>query len=152
MPTGPGVVVPPPLIFLGGFAVGLALETVTPTPGPPPAVAGAVAVAGILAWAVLDGTAMREFRRAGTTVLPWQASAALVSSGPYRWTRNPMYVGMALLHAALAIAFGVLWALALLAAVILVIDRMVVPREERAMRDTFGEAYDAFRQQVRRWV
>lgn len=101
---------------------------------------------------MLDPGAMREFRRAGTEVTPSRASTTVVTTGPYRWTRNPMYLGMAVLHAALAVAFGVLWALLTLVVVMVVLDRLVVAREERYLRSAFGQQYADYQQRVRRWL
>lgn len=150
-PAAPGILVPPPVVYALGFLLGICLELVAPTPDPPPLVAGAVGLLGIVAWALLDPGAMRDFGRAETAVSPSRPATALVTAGPYRWTRNPMYLGMALLHAALAVAFGVLWALAALVVVLAVIDRGVVPREERHLAATFGSAYTDYRARVRRW-
>ncbi len=79
-------------------------------------------------------------------------SSALVTSGPYRFTRNPMYLGMASLYAGIALAFGLLWSLALLLVVLVVIDRGVIAREERYLERRFGDEYRLYKQQVRRWL
>jgi protein-S-isoprenylcysteine O-methyltransferase Ste14 len=150
--TSPGVRVPPPLLYLAGFLAGAALEAVAETPAPPLPLAIAIAASGVVVWAVLDGAAMREFRRAGTEVAPSRSATALVTTGPYRWSRNPMYVGMAVLYAALAVAFGVLWALVTLAGVLLVIRWSVIAREERYLDRAFGEGYREYRSRVRRWI
>jgi protein-S-isoprenylcysteine O-methyltransferase Ste14 len=77
---------------------------------------------------------------------------ALVTSGPYRFTRNPMYLGMAFLYVGFAFAFGVIWALAFLPAVIVVVDRFVIAREEPYLERNFGQAYRDYKARVRRWV
>lgn len=147
-----GVTVPPPAIYALGFVLGLGVELLAPTPNPPLLVGVAVAVAGVAAWVLLDPAAMRQFSIAGTEVSPSRSATTLVTTGPYRWTRNPMYLGMALLYAALAVAFGVLWALVTLIAVVVVIDRAVVPREERHLKAAFGDAYAQYQDDVRRWL
>jgi protein-S-isoprenylcysteine O-methyltransferase Ste14 len=75
-----------------------------------------------------------------------------VTSGPYRFTRNPMYVGMAFLYAGFAFGFGVFWAFALLPLVLLIVDRVVIPPEERFLRSHFGEEFSQYSSRVRRWV
>lgn len=150
--ASPGVTVPPPAIYALGFVLGLGVESLEPTPNPPLRAGVAVAVAGVAAWALLDPWAMRQFKAAGTEVSPSRSATALVTTGPYRWTRNPMYVGMALLYAALAVALGVLWALVTLMAVLVVIDRVVVPREERHLKAAIGDAYARYQAEVRRWI
>jgi protein-S-isoprenylcysteine O-methyltransferase Ste14 len=143
---------PPPLIFVGGFLVGLALEAAFPVDGLPAPVEIAAAVVGTLVWAYLDGSAMRRFSRAGTSPLPMRPTSAIVTTGPYRFTRNPMYVGMAALYLALALGFGVIWALATLPFVLLAVDRLVIAREERYLETKFGEEYLSYKRRIRRWL
>lgn len=148
----PGVRFPPPLLYLGGFGVGLLLEAAWPVGDMPGWLAVACGVAGLLGFVALDGAAMARFIRAETSPIPSKPTTALVVSGPYRFTRNPMYLGMAALYAGLALAFDVIWALALLPIVLLVVDRVVIPPEERYMESHFGEEYAAYRRRVRRWL
>ena len=150
-PDTSGVRVPPPLYYIAGFLAGVALELAFPTSWPPTGlrIAGTVLAAG--AWLALDGAAMLNFRRAGTSMVPMNPTTALVTSGPYRLTRNPMYVGMAFLYIAFAFAFGVMWALAVLPAVLIIVDRLVIAREEPYLEHKFGRAYREYKTRVRRW-
>ncbi|HET7131841.1 MAG TPA: isoprenylcysteine carboxylmethyltransferase family protein [Gammaproteobacteria bacterium] len=111
--------------------------------------AGAVliALAGAFgAWGVI------LFRRAGTGVVPFSDATALVTAGPYRFTRNPMYLGMAGILAGTAIWLGSLtpW-LVLPAFMRLIAERFIVP-EEAMLERTFGEEYARYRTAVRRWL
>ena len=108
-------------------------------------------VLAVLAGALAFG-ALGRFKRSRTPAEPWKPSRALVVQGPYRFTRNPMYLGMALLYAALAFGFGWLWALAVLVVVLVVIDRAVIAREERYLERRFGADYLQYKEQVRRWL
>ena len=147
-----GVKVPPPLIFMAGLLAGVGLEQLVATPNLPGPAALAVAGAGITASIVLDGGALRNFLRAGTAAEPWKPSSKLVTTGPYRFTRNPMYVGMACLYAGASLAFGYLWSLALLPIVLVVIGRYVIAREERYLQRRFGKSYRDYCSRVRRWL
>jgi len=147
-----GVRIPPPAIYIAGFLIGLALETAAPIDWPPEGVGLVAGLAGVGIWLALDGWAMLRFQRARTSVVPTRPASALVTSGPYRITRNPMYVGMAALYAGLALWFGVIWALALLPPVLIVVDRLVIAREERYLEARFGEEYREYRRRVRRWL
>ena len=100
----------------------------------------------------LIGSALGLFFRSKTRPEPWRAASFLVAAGPYRYTRNPMYLGMTLVGLAVAIAFASLSAalLALLAA--LIVDRVVIGREEAYLARRFGEEYQAYCQRVRRWL
>jgi protein-S-isoprenylcysteine O-methyltransferase Ste14 len=147
-----GIRVPPPLYYGAAFLVGVTLELVFPTNWPPFGIRLAAAVLAGGAWLALDGAAMLFFRRAGTSMVPMNPTTALVTSGPYRFTRNPMYLGMAFLYAAFAFLFGVIWALVLLPAVIVIVDRFVIAREEPYLERKFGQAYRDYKQRVRRWL
>lgn len=109
-------------------------------------------MAGAAALIALDTASMVRFSRKRTPVSPAQASTALVTDGPYRFTRNPMYMGMACAYAGAAVAAAVLWALAFLPVVLLAVDRLVIPREERHLARAFGAEYDRYRGHVRRWL
>ena len=147
-----GVRIPPPLFYLGGFAVGVALELAFPIDRPPLALTLIAAVICVALWLALDGVAMLSFRRAGTSMVPMNPTTALVTSGPYRLTRNPMYVGMAFLYGAFALAFGVIWALITLPLVLIAVHRLVIAREEPYLEARFGEQYRDYKRRVRRWL
>ena len=132
--------------------IGVGLEIAFPVDPLPTIVSVIGAVAGIGGSMLLDGGAMRRFLRAGTPAIPFKPSTALVTSGHYRITRNPMYVGMASLYIGLAFAFGLIWAFALLPIVVVVIDRLVIAREEPYLERLFGEEYLAYKRRVRRWI
>jgi protein-S-isoprenylcysteine O-methyltransferase Ste14 len=147
-----GVAFPPPLLYVAGFLVGVGLELAFPVGRPPLVVTLAGVLIGAIGWLLLDGAATRLFARAKTSMVPYKPSTTLVTGGPYRFTRNPMYVGMAFLYAALAFAIGLVWPLAALPLVLLAVDRLVIAREEPYLERTFGEDYRAYRARVRRWL
>ena len=144
--------IPPPLFYVVGFVAGIALDLLFPTAGLPLALAVLAGVVGGALWLALDGSAMLRFRGARTSVVPMRPTTALVTSGPYRFTRNPMYLGMAVLYLALALSFGVIWALALLPAVLYLVDRLAIVHEERYLEAKFGDDYREYKKRVRRWL
>jgi protein-S-isoprenylcysteine O-methyltransferase Ste14 len=95
---------------------------------------------------------MTTFQWKGTAVEPWKPTTAIVTTGPYRITRNPAYVGMALAYAGIAVMSDALWVLAPLPLVLLVIDRGVIAREERYLERKFGQEYLDYKDRVRRWA
>ena len=103
----------------------------------------AIAVAGV-----------REFRRASTTVNPLTpaAASAMVRSGIYRHTRNPMYLGMLLVLAGWAVWLASVAALAVLPAFVLYMNRLQIEPEERALASLFGRDFEEYRRSVRRWL
>jgi protein-S-isoprenylcysteine O-methyltransferase Ste14 len=146
-----GVIAPPPLIYLGPLIAGLLLDRRAPiggVPSGPARLVGALCLAGF-AIAVF---ALVAFRRAGTRPEPWKPTTALVTSGPYRFTRNPMYLGFTLLYLALALWFGGYWTLMLLPPILLVMIHGVIRREEAYLSRLFGTEYDDYRERVRRWL
>lgn len=148
---GPGVRVPPPLIFATFAVVGFALDWIFPLVAVP-GFARALGVALFLAGIGLELWAVALFWRRGTNPFPWTADDALVAEGPYRFTRNPMYLGMTANVAGLGLALASpLMALMALPAAV-VVDRSVIAREEAYLLHRFGAAYGGYRDAVRRWL
>ena len=154
VPRGPGVVVPPPLIFVATLALGVAIDHfVTQWTTLVPAIARYLLAALLcLAGIALIGSAVGLFRRAGTRPEPWQASSALVLDGVYRFTRNPMYLGMAAIYAAIALILDSAVALLFGIPLILIIRYGVIAREERYLLARFGDDYRRYMSRVRRWI
>jgi protein-S-isoprenylcysteine O-methyltransferase Ste14 len=150
--TSAGVIAPPPLIFALGLAAGFGLEALLPGSEVPSVVRWPLGALLVLAGAALDVSFTRGFRRAGTPLEPWKPTTALVTDGPYRFTRNPAYVGMTLVSAGIAILAGALWPLAGVALAVAVVDRGVIAREERYLERTFGSEYADYKARVRRWI
>jgi protein-S-isoprenylcysteine O-methyltransferase Ste14 len=146
------VAFPPPVVYIGGLLIGGLLEVPFRTPNLPPWLAVTVGVLGAAASVSLDINSMTLFRRKRTPVEPWRPTTALVTEGPYRVSRNPMYLGMALLYVALSLALGLVWSLALLPVVILILDVAVIRREEAYLAEKYGEEYLDYRRNVRRWI
>jgi protein-S-isoprenylcysteine O-methyltransferase Ste14 len=114
------------------------------------AAAAAIALVGI----GFSAAGVLAFRRARTTVNPTtpEKATALVSSGAYRITRNPMYVGLAWVLVAWAVFLSSGWALLGVVAFVLYIGRFQIAPEERALAQLFGSEYAAYRARVRRWL
>jgi protein-S-isoprenylcysteine O-methyltransferase Ste14 len=153
-PDVAGVIALPPLIFLGFLAAAAVLEAVVPLP-----LLAGYALARYLAGAalatcgvVIIAMGTRRFLAAGTNIPPTLPTTALVVDGIYRRTRNPLYLGTALIYLGLGVAAGSLWAIALVVPLLWVINVGVVAREERYLERKFGDAYRAYKARVRRWV
>ena len=149
------VAIKPPFLFLGALALGALLSLVIPL-GPrlasPNGQALAVGVIFVAIGFALAAFSVRNFRRAGTTVVPGEPSTALVVTGPYHVTRNPIYIGLVLMYFGLAIVLTSLWVLLLLIPVLIVLQRGVVEREEDYLERQFGEAYRKYKARVPRWL
>ena len=148
----PKVRIVPPLVYLAGLGLGhlanrwLQLELV-------PVEAGWIAGGILFVLGLgLAASAMVNFTRAGTTIRPDRASTALVIAGPYRFTRNPMYLGLAVAYLGLAIADRSLASLILLPVVLLIIRWAVIANEEAFLERRFGSSYTEYKARVRRWL
>lgn len=147
-----GVWIPPPLIYAGVFSVGLLLQKFFPIDILPEAVSQVTAFLCTGASAILAAWSFVWFWRARTSPLPIKPSNALVTAGPYRFTRNPMYVSLAFLYAGLGFWFDVFWALVLLPVVIVIVRYYIIAGEEHYLERKFGEEYLIYKARVRRWL
>ena len=148
----PGVHIPPPLVYAAGLGLGLWLNAYFRTVWLPWQLSQAFGWILVAAALLLAGSAIALFARAGTTIRPDRPASILLSAGPYRFTRNPMYVSLALLYAGIAIMWQSLWAMVLLPLVLLYIDRRVIRAEEAFLERKFGPSYTGYRAHVRRWI
>jgi protein-S-isoprenylcysteine O-methyltransferase Ste14 len=147
------VLVRPPLMWALAAIVGIALGWLAPWPFVPGAVP-AVWLGGVLfalavalfVWAIVTMT------RAGSNVPTSRPTMTIVEAGPYGFTRNPIYLGMMVSLAGLAIAFDSIWSLIALILFFLIIRYGVVAREEAYLDRKFGDVYRGYRVRVRRWL
>jgi protein-S-isoprenylcysteine O-methyltransferase Ste14 len=153
-PDTSGVRVLPPLIYAGLFLVGYALHRLVPLRlwGDVPLVARLVGWSLVGAGVLLGASAVVLFRRAGTTPNPTRPTTALVLHGPYRFTRNPMYVGLGLCYLGATLLVNSAWPLVLLPVLIGLVQRWVIAPEEAYLERRFGAEYRAYRTRVRRWL
>ena len=147
-----GVIAPPPLIYVGALGIGLGLDAVIGSGSLPSRFAIPAGSALLIAGSGLLGSFARAFLGAETPIDPYTPSTALVTGGPYRLTRDPAYLGMALTYAGIAIVANAPWALLPLPVAIAIIDRGVIAREERYLERKFGAPYVDYKRRVRRWL
>jgi protein-S-isoprenylcysteine O-methyltransferase Ste14 len=149
------VAIKPPLLFLGALALGALMSLVVPL-GPrlasPNGLALTVGLTFVAIGFALSALSVRNFRLAGTSVVPGEPSTALVVTGPYHVTRNPIYIGLVLIYFGLAIILTSLWVLLLLIPVLMVLQRGVVEREEDYLERQFGDAYRKYKARVPCWL
>ncbi len=151
-PDAAGVIALPPVIYVAFLGIEVALDLLFPLPLLPDSVqyrAGFVVIAGsgcIMPFVLL------QFHRAGTNFDPRKATTALISGGPYRFSRNPSYVSLSLLYVGVGIAADSIWILGLLAPTLTVMHYGVILREERYLENKFGEEYLRYKRAVRRWI
>ena len=144
-----GVKVPPPLLYAGAFALGMLLQKFAPLRRREARLAGAGLVAGgvtLLLWTRL------LFLQRGTTILPTRSVSLLVEDGPFRISRNPIYVGLTATYLGASLLRRSVWPLILLPGVVIVMQKAVINREESYLERRFGEEYLDYKDRVRRWL
>jgi protein-S-isoprenylcysteine O-methyltransferase Ste14 len=150
-----GVIARPPLLLLAALLAGYVMERLVPLPFPfagNDEVRWIIGGALILAGLGLAAAGIRGFARARTPVPTNEPTRALVTTGIYGWSRNPIYLGMFLLCSGIGIAAQSLWIVILTLPLALTIRYGVVAREEAYLERRFGEAYRGYRARVRRWL
>ncbi len=151
-PSGRKARVMPPTLFAGLLAVTVVSGLALPGAGFDHVVLRIAGIALIVAGAVLNLWSDRQLKQASTTVKPDALPTALVSTGAFRRTRNPMYLGMAAILAGAGLALGSLLGLGCAAVFAILTDRLYIAREEANLTTAFGAAYDEYRHAVRRWI
>jgi protein-S-isoprenylcysteine O-methyltransferase Ste14 len=147
-----GVVAPPPLIYLGSLVLGLLLNRRLRIPFLPRTMARALGWPLVVGGVLLLGWFERTMRRAGTPANPYKPVSGIATEGPFRYTRNPAYLSMTMIYAGISSLANALWAILLLPAALLVVQRGVIEREEGYLERKFGEEYLRYKEQVRRWI
>jgi protein-S-isoprenylcysteine O-methyltransferase Ste14 len=149
---GPDVVAPPPLLYSVPLVGGFLLDRVLPLPFLPRRLTRTLGLAALAGGVALAGWFASTMTRAETPIDLSHAPTRLVVSGPFQYSRNPGYLGLAAIYAGLALLARARWSLLLLPAVLATIDRGVIEREERYLRGRFGDEYVRYLNRVRRWI
>lgn len=147
------VVVPPPPLFIVPFIASLRLGRLLPFDfGAAESPARVVGIALIVAALGLLGLAPALFAWRRTTIVPHRSSQSLVTDGPYRITRNPMYLGLTLLYVGASLFANSVWPLVALGLPLWVMQSKTIPFEEANLERVFGDSYRSYCQRVRRWI
>ena len=147
-----GVIAPPPLLYLAGFGIMLGLDALWPLSlGGHPGVSaiGIVLIVTGTAWNLWGAIAML---RARTPINPYRPVDRIVSNGPFRFSRNPLYVGLDMIFPGLALVLDSAWGLVLFAGLLVIMHFGVIRREERYLRARFGPEYIEYCKRVRRYL
>jgi protein-S-isoprenylcysteine O-methyltransferase Ste14 len=142
----------PPLVYLASIGLGSILEFAWPLPFLPHALATPLGIVLVVAAVIVFAGSVGKFRAAGTPVPGNKATTAIVRSGPYRFSRNPIYLAFSLLQLGIAIWINSLWLVATLIASVAVMACIVIPREEQYLERRFGAGYLDYKKSVRRWL
>lgn len=148
----PGVIAPPPLIFLGFLLLGLVLDALWPLAILPDVTQYLLGIVLFGLGIGLSVTCIAHLRRLGTDFRTHKPASTLVTDGPYRVSRNPIYIALSLVHIGIAVAVDSPWMLAMLIPALAVVRVGVIAREERYLEAKFGDDYRRYRASVRRWL
>jgi protein-S-isoprenylcysteine O-methyltransferase Ste14 len=148
----PGIKVPPPLIYLLPLLLGLLLDRRAHVPFLPSGIRRTIGWSLIGGGVLLAGWFRQTMREADAPVRTDRPVPRLTTEGPFRYSRNPAYVALAMIYAGIAALRNSLWAILPLPLVLYVIQREVIGREERYLERTFGEEYLAYKARVRPWL
>lgn len=146
-----GVVAPPPVIFGVPLAAALYENTSHPIPFATRPVAMFLGIAIFVVALFLFVSAVMQFRKAGTEVVPYRPTTAIIEAWPYSFSRNPIYLSMTIMYIGISLIFNSWWPIFLLPLVLLVMHRGVILREEAYLSRKFGDTYRTYKQRVRRW-
>ena len=149
--ANPGLV-RPPIVYLAAILAGVALDLVRPLPWMPAGFGAWAGVPLVVLAVALFVASTRQFRRAGTPVPGNEPTTTIVRSGPYRFSRNPIYLAFSILALGIACWVDSIWLVGTLAAAVLVVDAVVIPREERYLERRFNPRYLEYKARVRRWL
>lgn len=145
----------PPIIYLAAAAVSILAHVFLPLPWLGAPLSDLLFAAGwllIVAAVAMDVAAMRAMSRAKTTIMPHRASEHLVTSGPFSFTRNPIYLGNTLLMIGIGLISGVVWFLLFAVIASFTTQKLAIEREEKHLQARFGKRYSDYAKRVRRWV
>ena len=148
----PGVWFPPPIWYALAVLGGWLLNRRWPLPLARSYATVSIGLLFLIAGIALALGAGGRFRRAGTTRVPIRPATALVTSGPFAYTRNPMYVSLALITIGLGLLLATWWPIMLLVPTLFIVQTFVIQPEERYLRRRFGPDYDDYLRRVRRWL
>ena len=150
--SGPGIRVPPPVLYLAGLAIGVALDYRWPLSVVAGVLRYVIGSVLIILSAVIMPPVLKRFRRAATPFDVRKAASALITDGPYRFSRHPTYVSLTMLYLGLGVLLDNGWVLILVLPIFLAMDLWVVRKEERHLEATFGDQFRRYKAGVRRWL
>ncbi len=146
---------PPPLLYLGGFGIGWLIDRILPLSivsdnlkSVEVVIGGTLIVTGLF----IMITGLYTFKKAHTSITPNLKTKQLITTGPYRFSRNPLYTGWAVTYIGVLLVMNIIWCIFTLAIIMVIFNKVIIPREEEYLRNEFGESYLLYSKQVRRWL
>ena len=151
-PDHANVIAPPPVIYLVFVLLGLIMHYIWPLPIIAAAKIFWIAIIIITMGVVIAILARREFERSGTSVRPDRPTTTIIRTGPYRYSRNPLYLSLTLIQTGIGVWVNSLWVLLMIIPAVLTMRHGVIVREEKYLARKFGKEYMDYKASVRRWL
>ncbi len=148
----PGLIVPPPLVYLPAVAVGFLLHRYWPIAVLPTSAQYTVGPVLLAVSAAIMPLVLREFRKAHTNFAPRKPTTSIITGGPFRFSRNPSYLSLTVVCLGIAVVADKVWIIVALVPVLVFMNYVVIPREEQYLEGKFGEEYLRYKRSVRRWL
>ncbi len=149
---GPGLRIHPPVVYLLALLVAIGLNYLWPISFLPRWWGVVLGIVVIALGAAIMPAVVSRFRRFRTAFDPHKPASALITDGPYRFSRNPAYIALTLWYLGLGPVLNNAWILLLAILPVLVMDQWAIPREERHLEERFGQDYVRYKARVRRWL
>lgn len=152
LPDNAGVIAPPPLIYVVPLLASLLAHKAAPRAFLPRQMARAIGWALVAVASLTEVWFFRTMQRARTPMDPRRPVTTVVTSGPFRFSRNPSYVSFTLIYIGVSSLVNALWPILLLPGALFVVQKGVIEREERYLERKFGDEYTQYKARVRRWL
>ncbi len=149
---GPGVRIHPPIVFAASILAGYGIDAIWPLAMPFDLHGKTVAIILLIPALLIAGLCMREFYRAKTDVRPDRPDTALITTGPYTLSRNPLYLMLVIVQFMVAAWMNMAWIALMSVVSVIAITRYAIAREERYLEQLFGQEYRDYKAHVRRWI
>ncbi len=149
---GPAVRVPPPLIALAVILASIAIDRLAPLAVPLAGHWKTVGAAVVIAGLAIIGASALSFYRARTAIEPWQPTSRIISTGVFRWSRNPIYLAFLVVQVGAGLYAGNAWMVLATPLTAVLLVWLAIGKEERYLERKFGAEYTAYKDRVRRWL
>jgi len=147
-----GVTIPPPIVYFLFILIGIGLNYLWPFSFFPQSIQGPIGYTIIALSLILFGLVLREFSRSSTSIDHRKSTTAIISSGPFRYSRNPVYLSLTILAIGVSFVVDSLWVIIMTIPAILIVHYAVILKEEAYLIKIFGDKYRHYMNSVRRWI
>jgi protein-S-isoprenylcysteine O-methyltransferase Ste14 len=150
--NGPGLAIHPPVMYLAVLLIGVGLNYFCAMSLFPGGLCDIIGIVLIVSGLAIMPFVLIRYRRLATPFDPHKPALALITDGPYRFSRNPAYIALTLWYLGIGLIINIIWVLLLAVPLIIIMDRIVIPKEERHLESKFAEQYRSYASATRRWL